>query len=130
VSGTLSADQRDGLQAQMDTLVDAQLALEKVKREVEAQPPVFRPHHATLKEKIDGAESYVNHVIDDWTGHAEELRGDAGLGSIIASLEHLQSFLGSAGDKEGLKQNVSEPIVDSALLIHSLRLRVSPTGVG
>jgi hypothetical protein len=123
-SGTLSAEEYAVLQAQMDTLIDAQLALEKVMREVEEQPPLFRPHHAAIMESVDGAQSYVNDVIEDWEDHGKRLQVDADLASVMPSLEQLEAFLGGAKGDEGLKENASKPIVESALLIHSLRLRV------
>jgi hypothetical protein len=114
----------------MELLNDAQLTLEKVKRDVEGQPPVFEHLGQPIWEKVDRAERYVNQVIGDWEDPGTKVEVDADLSTIMASLGNLRSFLLSAGDDEGLKQNVSEPILEAARLIHSLRLRVSPAELG
>jgi hypothetical protein len=129
-SGTLSTEQRTDFRRQMELLNDAQLTLEKVKRDVEGQPPVFEHLGQPIWEKVDRAERYVNQVIGDWEDPGTKVEVDADLSSIMASLGNLRSFLLSAGDDEGLKQNVSEPILEAARLIHSLRLRVSPAELG
>jgi hypothetical protein len=129
-SGTLSAEQSGRFQRQMELLNDAQLTLERVKRDVEHQRPVFKDLGALILKELDVAEGYVNHVIRDWENRGTTVVAGANVSWIMASLGNLRSFLLSAGDDEGLKQNVSEPILEAARLIHSLRLRVSPAELG
>jgi hypothetical protein len=130
VSGRLSPEQRDDYREQMDVLVDAQLALEKVKDDVDNQPPVFAPHGALISKEIRRAEGYVNEVIKEWEDHNADFQSGSDLSAVMAPLGHLQSFLLGAHEDDGLKDNVSSPIAEAARLIHSRRLRVSPSERG
>jgi hypothetical protein len=131
--GTVSAEQSADFRAQMDLLDDAQLALEKVARDVKAQPGVFQPHQVVIGSKIRQAEQYVHDVISDWEKHGQEVKTGADLSSVMGSFGHFSQFLGRAedgdlrkGDEEEFKAKVSQ-LPGAASLIHSLRLGVAPT---
>jgi hypothetical protein len=125
-SGTLSAEDREMLWRQMEALVGAQLALERVVSEVEAQPPVFEPHVAAITSMLGGAEEYVNDAITDWQQHGPGFEVGVELASAISPARNLRRFLSGVQ----MKAAVSRPIVEAVRLIHSLRLRVSPEELG
>jgi hypothetical protein len=119
--GSVSPEQSADFRTQMEVLVDAQLTLEELARDVRTQTQLFGPDGDRIGSLIRTSEKHINHAIGDWEKHGNSVRPGADLAEAVGPLEHLQAFLASAS-KGGFKENVSEPIVEAARLIQSLRL--------
>jgi hypothetical protein len=105
---------------QMELLSDAQTTLEKLKVGVKTQPPVYYPVYEQLLAKVTAAEEYVSEVMDVWEKHSKDIVVGATL-SQIDGYGNLSRFLDHARVERGLKQRMSYPVGDAALLIQSLR---------
>lgn len=107
--GTLGADQCEEFLKEMRALVNAQLSLEMIEREIPAQEPIFRPDAERIEELVKGAEEYVNEVIKDWERYGTEIVAGSKTGQATMRLQNLRDFLASAKDGE-FKDRVSEPL--------------------
>lgn len=63
--GSLSATHIDGFQAQMGALNEAELAIEKIGREMEAQKDAF-PNASARLEDLDTVKNYLKIVLKVW----------------------------------------------------------------
>jgi len=109
---TLSADQSNEFQTQMRVLAKAQLSLEKIRREIGAQPQIFRTHGDDRIEcLIRKAGDYVNKVVDDWekSGVTIVAGADAHLLDDKDNFKNLQAFLDRARHGQ-FEQEVSDPV--------------------
>jgi hypothetical protein len=148
-NSVLVAKQVAAFRAQMGLLNDAQLMLEKLKREVCGQTELFGSDGACIARLLGRAEDYVSGVIDDWEKHGSQI--DEGTNVVVLNdFHHLCSFLGKAkptvdsvtrsgthpaadcettrGDRSwsGIKAGLSIPIERAADLIGALRFRTTP----
>jgi hypothetical protein len=84
---TLSSAQVEEFRTEMDALISAQLSLETIQREVEAQEQAFAGDAPELVDALHRAQSYVNGVIDDWETFGVKIRADMDAGEVT----HLES---------------------------------------
>ena len=109
----------------MDVLVDAQLTLERLARDVDVQRALFKPYETSIESRLDKAETYVNEVIKDWEKSGSRIKEGASR-AVTDNLDNLQGFLGAAKGDTGMKHDVSEQLAEAARLIQALRLQVEP----
>jgi hypothetical protein len=117
---TLSSAQVEEFRTEMDALISAQLSLETIQREVEAQEQAFAGDAPELVDALHRAQSYVNDVIDDWETFGVKIRADMDAGE-VTHLEKLQEFLAPA-QESSFKAELSEPLDEASkiLLLHHL----------
>jgi hypothetical protein len=127
VSAPLTEERVKDFQEQMDLLSDAQTTLEKLKAGIKTQPPLYYPVSSDVLANVTAAETYVSDVMEVWEKHSEEIEVGAYL-SNVAGFANLQLFLDHARIPGGLKEKMSYPVDDAALLIQSLRFE-RPTAV-
>lgn len=96
----LAPDQVMEFQAQMKSLNDAQLTLERTKREVKVRSDAFPEGVSDLLRE---AEDYVRKVLRDWEKHGVNIVANASR-EVLAPMVHLRSFLESAenGFEDGI----------------------------
>lgn len=104
--GTLTSDQVTGFEAQLASLNAAQLSLERIKREVEAQPSLF-PEPAHILCSLKKVEKYVHEVVEDWEDHGESISAGASKQG-LECLKNLTKFLGSS--KQGFREHAADPM--------------------
>jgi len=102
----LSPEQAAGFHEQMRLLVESQLSLERIVREVTARPSWFADG-AGLERDIGKAEGYVNNIIAEWEEQGGEIIAGVATGR-IQSLGRLQAFLGRA--KADVKPGITWPL--------------------
>lgn len=108
-SGTtrpLAPDQVVEFHAQMKSLNEAQLALERLKREVRVRSNVFREHQQ-LQGALETVEEYVGGVLKDWEKHGIEVVAGAAP-AVLTSMGQLQKFLDSS--EAGFKESAANPM--------------------
>jgi hypothetical protein len=115
-SHRFTVEQVDAYRKQMFVLVEAQLRLEEISREIKAQPQVFE-HSEALKVLIHTGESYVNDVIGDWEDHGIDVVVGAHAGRTTDVFKHLQHFLGPSRAGVGGIKVLSEPVGEIQRLI-------------
>jgi hypothetical protein len=115
-SRQFTAEQVDAYREQMFVLMEAQLRLEEISREIKAQPQVFE-HAEALEVLIRTGESYVNKVIGDWERHGIDVVVGAYAGHTTDAFERLQSFLGHSRAEVGGIKVLSEPVGEIQRLI-------------
>lgn len=123
-----TAEQVDAYRKQMAVLVEAQLRLEEISREIRAQPQVFK-HSEALEVLIHTGESYVNKVIGDWEARGVDVVVGADAGSTTDLFDHLQKFLGSPSAKVGGIRVLSKPVEEIQRLIQGQFLDANGTRV-
>ena len=123
-----TAEQVDAYRKQMFVLMEAQLRLEEISREIKAQPQVFE-HSEALKVLIHSGESYVNEVIGDWEDHGVDVVVGAHAGRTTDVFKHLQNFLGSSSAEVGGIKTLSEPVGEIQRLIQGQFLGAEDTHV-
>ncbi len=104
----LSAGQCSEYQTQMRSLLEAQLSLEKIGREVRAQPQVFESHGSDVDSLIHRAETYVHRVIEDWECFGLDITAGALATETMSKLGNLQNFLAPADIGESEKEQREE----------------------
>ena len=106
-TGSLSAERLAELDRRMEALSDAELELEKVKREVELHPHVFT-HAVDLVRDLTQVTRYLRGVVKDW--EKSELTVDDGVRH-VATWTGLQGFLRKAGTEGAtFKECASDPM--------------------
>jgi hypothetical protein len=124
-SGAFTEKQCLEYDRQMTHLDDAQLTLEKLKRNVEGQAELFDKHADTIKKLMRDAERYVNRIIDDWEGQGLKVETGADRRSVMREHGHLSAFLSSSDAKEGIDK-LSGPVTKTANLVQQLRFQTKP----
>ena len=106
-TGSLSAERLAELDRRMEALSDAELELEKVKREVELHPHVFT-HADDLVRDLTQVTRYLRGVVKDW--EKSELTVDDGVRH-VATWTELQGFLRKGGTEGAtFKECASDPM--------------------
>ncbi len=105
-SGSLSAGQIAEYRSQSRSLMEIQLSLEKIVRELETRPDLFRASDG-LRDALDDAETYVHDLGKEWEENGVWLKEGADAAR-LAELSELQPFLRTR-DEEFYKR-VSRPI--------------------
>jgi hypothetical protein len=123
-----TAEQVDAYRKQMLVLVEAQLKLEEISREIKAQPQVFK-HSKALEVLIHTGESYVNKVIEEWEKCGVDVVTGAHAGHTTDVFDHLQNFLGDPGAQVGGIKTISKPIEEIQRLIQGQFLGANGTDV-
>jgi hypothetical protein len=130
----LTADQVTEFNEQMSSLMRAQLSLERIKREIRAEDRVFGADTPDLVKKLGDAESYVNHVIEDWEMSGTKVSvGEDAYFVMRDHLKQLQGFLAPAkGPDSKFKCSLSRPLDDTAEILrqHHLAGRIVGTVPG
>jgi hypothetical protein len=88
----------------MGSLVECQLSLEKVGRELRTSGP---RDARDAWGAIRTAEKYVHDIVEDWEIHGVEITEGVPT-SELTDLNHLQSFLGPA--EQGFLENATKPM--------------------
>jgi hypothetical protein len=120
VSAALTEEQVKDFREQMDLLSEAQTTFEKLKAGVRTQPTLYHPVHADVLAKVTAAEKYVSDVMEVWEKDSGKIKLGADL-SKVTGFENLELYLNHAWVSGGLKEKMSYPVEDAALLIQSLR---------
>jgi hypothetical protein len=102
----LTPDQVTEFRSQMKSLNEAQLALERLKREVKVQSDSFCEAEQ-IRQELETAEKYINHVIEDWEQHAVNVVAGA-VPTVITSMRSLQDFLDKP--QKGFGKGAADPI--------------------
>ena len=123
-----TAEQVDAYRKQMFVLMEAQLRLEEISREISAQPQVFE-HSEALEVLIHSGESYVNEIIGDWEDHGVDVVIGAHAERTTDVFKHLQNFLGSSSAEVGGIKTLSEPVGEIQRLIQGQFLGAEDTHV-
>lgn len=126
----LSTDGVAEFRTQMNSLLRAQLSLESVKREIQAQDRVFGADTPDLVKKLADAESYVNDVIGDWEEFGTEVAVDVDAYFAVSKLKQLQGFLAKAKDPDSkFKCSLSDPLDEAGAILrqHHLAGRIVGT---
>jgi len=105
-----SPDQIAAFRAQMDSLLDAQLSLERIGRQVKAQRPVFDPEDGKVVKAIGEAESYVNKVVEDWENYGDAIAAGGTEGQAWRDAVRLRLFLASVWSGGGTFKELSKPV--------------------
>lgn len=124
---TLTSEQVAEFVAQMRLLNEAQLSLERIKREVEARPSMF-PGKPEISEALRTVEKYIHDVIKDWETHGEAIRAGAS-GDSFQSLQNLLQFLGSAkcgfGENAARRMDTLEKAIRAQLFTRDPQTRIA-----
>jgi hypothetical protein len=104
----LDSAQVTGFHALMLELNDAQLTLERLRREVVVRDDVF-PQGARMLGQLRQAEGYLGRVLGTWEKRRDLIKV-GGNPARLCELEWLQGFLGCAQAEKGLKPNLSKPM--------------------
>ena len=88
----------------MGSLVECQLSLERVGRELRTSGP---RDARDAWGAIRTAEKYVHDIVEDWEIHGVEITEGVPT-SELTDLNHLQSFLGPA--EQGFLENATKPM--------------------
>jgi hypothetical protein len=115
----LSAQQSTEFRAQMDILVDEQLLLTKLWRNVVTQPALYHPKGPQISSLLETAKGYINDVITDWERHGQDIQEGADLEQ-LTHLTKLQDFLALSW-KGGVREYLADPVEEAAAQIQSLR---------
>jgi hypothetical protein len=111
----LSPDQVTEFRAQMKALNEAQLALERLKRELTVRPDCFY-EAGQIQCELKTAERYIGHVLDDWQEHGVDIV--AGVPpTVMTPMGNLQAFLRESD--EGFQAGAAEPMERLQALIHT-----------
>jgi len=106
-SGSLSAERLAEFDGRMDAFSEAELVLEKVRREVEGHPHVFS-HSGDLIGDLSTVTTYLRAVVKNWED--SQLSADDSR-ERIARWNELQGFLRNKGKKGAtFKEGVSTPM--------------------
>ena len=119
----LTADQVAEFRKQMSSLMQAQLSLERIKREIQTEDRVFGADAPDLVRKLGDAESYVNHVVQDWekSGTKVDVGKDAYF--VMREFKQLQGFLAPAKDPDSkFKSSLSDPLDDAGRILRQHHL--------
>jgi hypothetical protein len=103
----------------MDILVDEQLALTKLWRNVVTQPALYHPKGPQISSRLATAKGYINDVITDWERHGQDIQEGADLEQ-LTHLTKLQDFL-ERSLKGGVRKYLADPVEEAAAQIQSLR---------
>jgi hypothetical protein len=112
VSGPSDPEQLEPFNAQMLTLNEAELSLEKVEREIAAQAGVF-PKAAQCLDKLETAQGFLREVLDAWETSA--LRAPEPDDRQRTSLERLDDFLAKRSDHRAEDLLLSIDAFESAI---------------
>jgi len=127
---TLKTDQIAEFQRQMESLMWAQLSLERIQREIKAQGQVFGADADDLMKMVDRAQRYVNDVIKDWETSGAGLIVDEDARTTMSKFTHLQDFLASAkGPESRFKAKLSEPLGKAGEILQRHHLAGRQVGV-
>jgi hypothetical protein len=116
---TFTPEQLAEFVTQMRILNEAQLSLERIKREIEARPCIFQSHEQIL-DSLRTLEKYIGDVVEDWEDHGESVRSGASSES-FSSLKNLTRFLGGAN--LGFRKCAAEPLDTLVIKIRAEVLR-------
>ena len=100
VAGPLTADQVAEYRMQFRSLVDIDLSLEKVRRELESRPSLFEQSES-VRADIQTANKYLGALIEEWECKGSAIR-EKTAGSDVEALDKLQEFLGSPEGDYGI----------------------------
>jgi len=116
-AGSLSAEQAVQFWAQMTSLLQSQLSLERVERELRTSPEADATH---AREAIQTVETYVHDIVKEWEDYGLEIT-EGVASNRLEKLEELRSFLGPAD--QGFRENATEPM---ELLEGFIRRKLGP----
>jgi uncharacterized protein (UPF0335 family) len=102
----LAPDQVTEFHTQMKSLNEAQLALERLKREVVVRSHAFSEYQK-LQEALTTVEGYIGDVLKNWEEHGLDIVVGAAP-SVLISMERLQGFLDSP--EAGFRKGAAEPM--------------------
>ncbi len=114
-SGDATSAQLREFVAQLRSLNDAQLSLEAIKRQVEADAGAFA-HGNELIELLGCVEDYVHQVITDWEAGGADFRHVGGMARADA-MPHLQELLASQGSS--FRHGIADPMYQIQSIIGS-----------
>lgn len=100
----LSADQVEQFRMQMTSLLQSQLSLESVGRELRTRQAADT---GDACKAINRVESYVHDIIEDWEVHGHKITQGAS-STQLDDLERLRSFLGDTD--QGFGTNARDPM--------------------
>jgi hypothetical protein len=119
----LTADQVAEFRKQMNSLIEAQLSLEMVKREIQGQDRVFDADALGLVKRLSDAEKYVSDVIHDWETYGTAIDVDRDASDAMSDFKQLQGFLAPAKDPTSkFKCSLSDPLDEAARVIRQHHL--------
>jgi hypothetical protein len=111
----LTPDQVTEFHSQMKSLNEAQLALERLKREVKVRSDSFCEAQQ-IENGLETAERYINHVIKDWEEHGVNIVAGAAP-TVITSMRSLQAFLDES--ETAFQDGAAKPMTSVQALIRS-----------
>jgi hypothetical protein len=92
--------------AQLQSLNESQLSLERLKRELNTRQRELFSNWELMRDRVAAAETYLGCVLSEWEEKAPSL--DVGVpASAIASLKRLHEFL---DDTDVFKSRLSAPL--------------------
>jgi hypothetical protein len=97
VSAPLNTDQVSEYRAQLRSLNDINLSLERVERELESRPTLFTSAGG-LQADVETAAGYVHDLIEEWESEGFKIT-EGTEASQVEALDKLQEFLGPAEGK-------------------------------
>gem|GEM_PF-5343828 len=119
----LTADQVAEFRKQMNSLIEAQLSLEMVKREIQGQDRVFDADAPGLVKRLSDAEGYVSDVIHDWETYGTAIDVNRDAYDAMSNFKQLQGFLAPAKDPTSkFKCSLSDPLDEAAAVIRQHHL--------
>jgi hypothetical protein len=121
MSGEFTVEQCREFDQQMKELDDAQLTLEKLKRDVEGQGDLYEPERKAILVRLKSAERYVRDVIKDWEQSGPNVRPGEDCESVMRAMSYLPGFLGSAHTEGGMEKLLSVPVSETARMVQKLR---------
>lgn len=124
---TITASHSSEFHARMALLNDAQLALERLNKDVMAHHVAFGANREVTAGLIRAAENYVKKVVSDWEKYGTKVSDGAEFRAVTDPLRNLTRFLGrSSRDTGGIKL-LSDPIYEAVDRIQSLRFGADPS---
>jgi hypothetical protein len=115
-SKPLTVEQVSEFHAQMKSLNEAQLAIERLKRELQVWPDVFS-ESKKFTDLLGSVDEYVRPVIKDWERSGSEVLPGAAPQTLLRSMSALNAFL--APSEEGFEKGAATPMDSLENLIRS-----------
>jgi hypothetical protein len=119
-SEPIEDDQFEEFKRQMDLLADPRATFERLVADVETQPALYQPIAEPIGVQLGAAERYVAGVMKNWEYEGTKVKVGSRLDE-DQDLQQLRLFLDHAYSKGGLKEKLSRPVENAALLIQALR---------